>query len=64
MWRVGAARDGIAHIVQDAKVDAVLTDTAKLLWKKYQVLKAAGFSDTQAFDLVLAEVQGRSSRNR
>ena len=62
--RVQAARDGIAHIAQDAKVDAVLTDTANLLWKKLQALKTAGFTETQAFDLVLAEVQGRASRNR
>jgi hypothetical protein len=62
--RVQAARDGIAHITQDAKVDAVLADTAKLLWKKYSALKAAGFTDAQAFDLVLAEVEGRAARNR
>ncbi len=62
--RVQAASDGIAHIVQDGKVDAVLADTAKLLWKKYAALKTAGFTDTQAFDLVLAEVQGRAGRNR
>lgn len=62
--RVNAAKEGIAHITQDAKVDAVLADTAKLLWKKFQALKTAGFTDPQAFDLVLAEVQGRASRNR
>lgn len=62
--RVQAARDGISHITQDAKVDAVLADTAKLLWKKYQAFKTAGFSDTQAYDLLLAEVQGRASRNK
>lgn len=62
--RVQAAKEGIAHITQDAKVDAVLADTAKLLWKKYNSLKTAGFTDTQAFDLVLAEIQGRAARNR
>ncbi len=62
--RVQAAREGIAHISQDAKVEAVLGDTAKLLWKKFVALKTAGFTETQAFDLVLAEVQGRAARNR
>ena len=62
--RVNAAKEGIAHISQNVQVDAVLSDTAKLLWKKYLALKTAGFTDTQAFDLVLAEVKGRSSRNR
>jgi len=62
--RMDAAKKGIAHIATDAKVEAVLGDTAKLLWKKYNALKTAGFSETQAFDLLLAEVQGRASRNR
>lgn len=59
--RVSAARDGIAHIVADSKIDAVLADTAKLLWKKFSALKIAGFNETQAFNLLLAEVQGRAS---
>lgn len=62
--RVKAAKEGIAHIAADTKVTAVLTDTANLLWKKLTALKQAGFSDTQAFDLLLAEIQGRASRNR
>ncbi len=60
--RVMAASQGIAQIAGDAKVDAVLADTAKLLWKKYNALKTAGFTPTQAFDLLHAEVQGRASR--
>jgi hypothetical protein len=62
--RMQAAKQGIAHISADAKVDAVLTDTAKLLWKKYNALKNAGFTEDQAFNLLLGEVQGRASRNR
>ena len=62
--RMQAAKDGIAHIAGDAKVEAVLSDTARLLWKKYNALKTAGFSESQAFDLLLAEAQGRASRNR
>jgi hypothetical protein len=60
--RVSAARDGIAHVVADAKVDAVLADTAKLLFKKFSAFRVAGFDDTQAFNLLLAEVQGRAAR--
>ncbi len=62
--RVIAAKDGIGHIAQDKNVDAVLADTATLLRKKYTALVKAGFNEQQAFDLVLAEVQGRASRNR
>ena len=62
--RVVAAKDGIGHIAQNNNVDSVLADTATLLRKKYTALVKAGFDDQQAFDLVLAEVQGRASRNR
>lgn len=62
--RVAAARTGIQHLAANAEVDAVLADTATLLWKKFQALKTAGFTETQAYDLLLAEVQGRSSRSR
>ena len=60
--RVMAAKQGIAHINADPNVDSVLQDTATLLWKKFNALKTAGFSETQAFNLLLAEVQGRASR--
>ena len=60
--RVVAAKQGIAHINADPNVDSVLQDTAALLWKKYNALKTAGFSETQAFDLLLAEIKGRASR--
>ena len=62
--RMQAAKQGIAHISADAKVDAVLKDTAKLLWKKYNALISAGFTEDQAFSLLLGEVQGRASRNK
>lgn len=62
--RMKAAKVGIGHIAADTKVEAVLADTAKLLWKKFKALINAGFSNTQAFDLLLAEVQGRASRSR
>lgn len=62
--RLVAAKEGIGQILKDKKVEVILADTAELLWKKFLALKKAGFTDTQAFDLVLAEVQGRASRNR
>lgn len=62
--RVTAAMEGISYVAQDAKVDSVLNDTARLLWKKFQALKNSGFNEEQAFELVLAEVQGRASRNK
>jgi hypothetical protein len=60
--RMAAASTGIAQIAQDLKVEGILADTAKLLWKKYTALKTAGFSEPQAFDLLIAEVKGRSGR--
>ena len=62
--RMKAAKQGIHFIAGDTKVEKILEDTAKLLWKKFKALTGAGFNDTQAFDLLLAEVQGRASRNR
>jgi hypothetical protein len=62
--RITAAQAGVRFVSTDAKVEAVLDDTAKLLWKKYQALIKAGFTDAQAFELILAEVAGRSSRNK
>jgi H2-forming N5,N10-methylenetetrahydromethanopterin dehydrogenase-like enzyme len=60
--RVSAARDAIAHIVADSRVNAVLADTANLLYKKFQALRTAGFSETQAFEILLAEIQGGASK--
>lgn len=61
---IKVAQDGISHIATDDKVAAVFDHTAKLLWKKFQALTTAGFSTDQAFDLILAEVQGRASRSK
>lgn len=62
--RISAAQAGVRFVTGDAKVEAVLEDTAKLLWKKYQALKKAGFTDDQSYELLLAEVTGRASRNK
>jgi hypothetical protein len=62
--RISAAQAGVRFVSTDAKVEAVLDDTAHLLWKKYQALIKAGFSEQQSFDLLLAEVTGRASRNK
>jgi len=62
--RMKAAKDGLHVISTDPSVEEVLKDTAVLLWKKFAALKTAGFSPSQAFDLLHAEVQGRASRNR
>lgn len=62
--RVDLARQGVAHIAQDAKVKTILDDTAKLLFSKFTALKTAGFTETQAFELLRAEVAGRAGRER
>jgi len=62
--RLRAAKDGIAHIAADGQVRDILNDTAKLLFDKLTALKTAGFTDEQAFNLLLAEVSGRAGRSR
>jgi hypothetical protein len=62
--RMQAASQGLSIISQDASVDKVLRDTAKLLWKKFDCLKTAGFTEEQAFSLLQAEVAGRAGRSR
>lgn len=60
--RMSVAQESLTHIVEDTKVEQVLNDTARLLWKKLNAFTNAGFNETQAFDLLLAEVEGRASR--
>lgn len=62
--RLGDASKGLTHITQNPDVDKVLQETAKLLFKKFSFLKAAGFTDQQAFDLVKAELESQSGRPR
>jgi hypothetical protein len=62
--RMSAARDGVKEVASNNDVDAILNDTAQLLFKKFNALKNAGFTEDQSFSLVLAEVSGRSARNR
>jgi hypothetical protein len=62
--RVGAAKAGMDHIIQNKNVSDVLSQTASLLWQKYNAFTKVGFSTDQAFALLIAEVKGRASRER
>jgi hypothetical protein len=56
-----AAKAGIQHVRDNrTDVDALLADAAALIYRKFKALTDAGFSEDQAFQLVLAEVKARS----
>ncbi len=60
--RMSAAKAGIHHVAGSSDVEGILQETATLLWKKFGALKSVGFTDEQAFELVLAEVSARAAR--
>lgn len=53
------AANSIAHIGQSNDVDKVLKNRAELLAKKKVALVAAGFSDTEAMQIILADIAAR-----
>ena len=56
--KVGAARAGIDLIAQSTDVDGILKRRAELLFKKRQALTAAGFTNDEAMQIVLADLSG------
>lgn len=58
--KIGTAVEGITHIGQSTKVDKVLRERAQLLAKKKAALVAAGFSDGEAMEILLADIAARS----
>lgn len=57
--KIKVAADSIRHIGASSDVDEVLTQRAQLLAKKKQALVAAGFSDEEAMQILLADISAR-----
>ena len=52
----------INAIVADSKYAELVEQSARMLFRKYQALKNAGFTDEQSFELVKAETLARGGR--
>ncbi len=58
--KVSVARQGIDLIQGSQDVQAILQRRAELLWAKRRALEAAGFSSTEAMQIILAELGPRT----
>lgn len=52
--------ESVSLLAGDTKYAELLENTASMTYQKYQALQTAGFSEDQAFQLILAEAQNRS----
>ena len=57
--KLGLAAESIGHLGQSNDVDTVLKNRAELLAKKKKALVTAGFSDTEAMEILLADIAAR-----
>lgn len=53
------ADKGLAHIAGSSEVDKILKNRAQLLAAKKKALETAGFTSTEAMDVVLADIAAR-----
>jgi hypothetical protein len=60
--RLADALSGVQVVTKSADLDKILKENAELLFKKKQALVTAGFTDDEAFQIILAEVTARKSR--
>ncbi len=58
--KVSIAAESLAHIGASSKVDRVLKSRSQLLAKKRDSLVAAGFSNEEAMQILLADIAARS----
>ncbi len=58
--KIKVAADSLTHISQSNEVDEVLKRRSELLAKKRASLVAAGFSDVEAMQIVLADIAARA----
>ena len=60
--KLAQAKLGVNAVVQSADLEDILKENARMLRKKWQALKDAGFSEKEAFELIKAEVEGKAAR--
>jgi hypothetical protein len=54
------AKDAISHIGGSSEVDDILKERSEMMFKKKQALVTAGFSDTEAMEIILADIAARA----
>jgi hypothetical protein len=57
--RVDLARKGLDHIAGSSDVQKIMTRRAQMLAEKKKALVAAGFSDEESMDILLADIAAR-----
>jgi hypothetical protein len=60
--RLSSALKGVELISQSADLQKMLEENAKMLFNKKQALADAGFTDNEAFQLIMAEVSAKKSK--
>jgi hypothetical protein len=60
--RLSSALKGVQLVSQSADLKKMLEENAKMLFAKKKALVDAGFADTEAFQLILAEVTAKKSK--
>jgi hypothetical protein len=60
--RLSSALKGVQMVSQSADLKKMLEENAKMLFAKKKALVDAGFTDTEAFQLILAEVTAKKSK--
>jgi len=60
--RLSSALKGVQLVSQSADLKKMLEENAKMLFAKKKALVDAGFADTEAFQLILAEVTAKKAK--
>lgn len=60
--RINSALKGVEVVTQSSDLKKILDENAKMLFSKMTALQNAGFSDDQAFQLILAEVSAKKAK--
>jgi hypothetical protein len=60
--RLVSALEGVKLVSQSTDLQKILEENAKMLYAKRKALETAGFSNDEAFQLVLAEVSAKKAK--
>ncbi|MFX0141344.1 MAG: hypothetical protein ACFFDN_47340 [Candidatus Hodarchaeota archaeon] len=60
--RLGSALEGVQTVTLNPQLQEILNENAKMLFAKKTALVTAGFSDEEAFRLLVAEVSAKKAK--
>lgn len=60
--RLSSALKGVELVSKSADLQNILSENAKMMFAKKQALVKAGFTDDEAFQLIMAEVSAKKSK--